>query len=137
MTRDMDLIREILLTIEESNKLPFHRDSKTNLYKKFGEQYGGQQIRYHLWLMKEKGLVHYSKTGYVYEAEVRDSGLVEEVEEEAISSLTWDGHEFLDMARDQSTWNQAKKTISEKGGSLTFDVLKGVLTQLARQTVGL
>ena len=34
--------------------------------------------------------------------------------------LTWQGHEFLDAARNEDRWNQAKKTISEKGGSLTF-----------------
>lgn len=132
MTRDMDLVRSILLTIEKSDKFSFSEQEGTELHKGFGDEYTAQQIRYHLVLLEEAGLIKYQKTGRRYQVSVNEWD-----EEEALSRLTWEGHEFIEAARDQNRWNQAKETISEKGGSLTLDVLKGVLTQLARQAVGL
>jgi Hypothetical protein (DUF2513) len=44
--------------------------------------------------------------------------------------LTWDGHEFLDAARDDTRWQKAKRYIVEKGSGLSFEVLQGVLMKL-------
>lgn len=137
MKRDMDLVREILLTIEGSEKSFFHLDKSADPYRRFSGEYTGAQIRYHLGLLKEAGLVRYSKTGHTYEVEVKDTGLVQEVEEKAISRLTWQGHEFLDAARNETMWQKAKKLVQEKGGALTFDVAKAVLAQVALKQVDL
>lgn len=120
MKRDMDLARQILLAVEER---PYQSGSGFTLTHKEIE---AETLDYHVMLLHEAGLIEATNTTYLGGKTVW-----------RIKRLTWQGHEFLEAARDQSTWNQAKKTISEKGGSLTFDVLKGVLTQLARQTVGL
>jgi hypothetical protein len=44
-------------------------------------------------------------------------------------SLTWKGHEFLDLARDQKRWNQAKIAIG-KVGSAPISVWIKVLQDL-------
>lgn len=51
--------------------------------------------------------------------------------------LSWEGHEFLDAARDPSRWAKAIKKSKEAAGTLSFEVLKQLLAQLMRESVGL
>ena len=46
--------------------------------------------------------------------------------------LTWNGHEFLDAARNDSIWNKAK----EKASSMNFELLKELLLSMTRQQLG-
>jgi hypothetical protein len=118
MKRDMDLAREILMEIE---KFPMVQNYTLNV-----KGYEEQEVVYHIILLKEASLIEAAteqdNSGKLY-AEPR--------------RLTWQGHEFLDNARDDTNWQNAKKFVKDKGGSLTFEVIKGVLAQLARQAVGL
>jgi hypothetical protein len=43
--------------------------------------------------------------------------------------MTWDGHEFLEKARDDNRWGQAKVIMAKLGG-FTFDIASKVLTDL-------
>lgn len=54
-----------------------------------------------------------------------------------LTSLTWDGHDFLDAARNDGVWNQALRSILDSGKSFTFDLLKEALHQAARGALGL
>jgi hypothetical protein len=38
-----------------------------------------------------------------------------------VSRLTWEGHEFLDAARDEKRWKKAMSTVKEKGGTITIE----------------
>ena len=49
-------------------------------------------------------------------------------------SLTWKGHEFLDLARDPERWNRAKAAIAKVGGA-PISVWMKVLTDLTLQGV--
>lgn len=51
--------------------------------------------------------------------------------------LTWAGHDFLDSARDEGAWNHAKEAAAKSGGTLSFDVLKAVLTTYVKSKFGL
>jgi hypothetical protein len=46
--------------------------------------------------------------------------------------LTWQGHEFLDAARDDTRWNKAKDAMAQVGG-FVFDVAKSLLIELMKQ----
>jgi hypothetical protein len=39
-------------------------------------------------------------------------------------SLTWQGHEFLEAARNGKFWRRAKALVVKKSGALSFDLLK-------------
>ena len=118
MQRNMDLVRMILMRMEDSPS-GWARDD-------FGiKSYSPEEIRYHAHIMKQEGLVeatnvtHLGSTG-----------------PEAIPrSVTWKGHEFLDLARDQSRWNQAKATIG-KIGSAPISVWMKVLNDLMLKELG-
>jgi hypothetical protein len=119
MKRDMDLVRKILFEAEkqESGYAP----SKLEI-----EPYTEEQIRYHAYIMKEAGLVE------AVDASSWDTRSPQAI----ITRLTWQGHEFLDAARDEGIWEKAKSTIKKVGGA-TLQIWIAVLTDMLRKKVGL
>lgn len=117
MKRDMDLARRILLEIEEY-------DSARAPGIEF-DGYTAEQIGYHIGLLGEAGLLDVIDTSSM----------------NGISfipyKLTWDGHEFLDAARDEGRWNKAMQTIKEKTGTVTFGVLVAYLIALTKEALGI
>jgi Hypothetical protein (DUF2513) len=54
-----------------------------------------------------------------------------------IYRLTWQGHEFLDAALDDTRWAKARAMVKEHAGSVTVEVLKELLTGLMKTSLGL
>ncbi len=50
-------------------------------------------------------------------------------------SLTWDGHEFLELARNETRWNKAKDIMVNYVGGFVFDILKQLLITLAKEAI--
>jgi hypothetical protein len=120
MKRDMDLVRQILLKIEEHE----HGLAPRNLAI---EGYSEEQIAYHVHLMGQGGLLQV--------ADVTHTG---SASPEAIPlRMLWGGHDFLDAAREQSIWDKAKAKIAGAGASVTFEVLKAVLVGITKDALGL
>ena len=118
MKRDMDLIRAMLLAIEA--------DEHGFISKVEIPGYTQEQINYHAYLLGEAGL-----------AEVMNVTHHEGKSPEAlIRNLTWAGHEFLDSARENTIWNQAKDKINKIGGA-TLPIWIALLTELAKKQIGL
>jgi len=100
MKRDMDLIRKMLLEIE-SNEHGFAPDKIEIL------GYTQEQINYHALLLGEAGLAKIFET----------TSHGDRSPQAVVTRLTWAGHEFLDSARENQIWNQAKDTIGKIGGA--------------------
>ena len=109
----MDLIRLLLLWTESRERPAAMKD------------YSEPQILYHIQLAKEAGLldalIRLGERGDVVSAKTK--------------KLTWDGHEFLDAARDEFLWNRAKKKVSETGGAWTLEGLKIALFEIIRRNI--
>ena len=107
MKRNMDLIRAILLYVEEhddgTKSLAVNALTLPDEYRTVNEL----SFFEHIALMKERGLIE--TDGYL------------------IRRLTWEGHEFLDNSRSPEVWNAAK----ESAGHLSFGVFGSVLNHLA------
>lgn len=88
MKSDMDLIRQILLHIEERDDLGFD----------FAD-YEQQMVAYHVRLLVEAGLLHAVALTAI-DGTIHLQG--------GRTALTWSGHEFLDAARDEGRWTEAK-----------------------------
>ena len=118
MKRDMDLVRKILLRMEdESNG---HFDGRIYL-----EGYTADQIGFHVYLMIEAGLI-----------EGVDATTYDSQGPEAIPSrITWFGYDFLDACRDEGRWKKAKE-IFDRAGGVTFDMAKEILLSLMVKGVG-
>ena len=119
LKRDHDLIRKILLTIED------HPHGFAPNLKIDG--YSDEQVGYHANLLIDAGYANGSTTG----------GFGTPSPEGLITSLTWAGHEFADAARDDKLWKKAMGIVKDKGGSVTMDVLKELLTSLMKAAIGL
>ena len=117
MQRNMDLVRMILMRMEGNPSGWAPRD--------FGiKSFSSQEIGYHAHIMMQEGLIE-------------GSGVTstESAGPEAVpTTLTWKGHEFLDLVRDQERWNRAKAIIA-KVGSAPISVWMKILTDLLLKNV--
>lgn len=111
MKRNMDLARAILVALEES-------PSVSNPVEFSIPDFSDDEVTYHVKLLHQAGLI-----------EALDISGVNQAKWLPIS-LTWEGHEFLDAARDSTRWSQAKKIVLEKTGGLSFDMLQSILIKL-------
>ena len=118
MKRDMDLIREILLAIEA-----YPKSDAYDLNLSF-PGHSKDEISYQCRLLFDAGMI-----------DPKSILVAGEPDEWMIKGLTWAGHEFLEASRDDSRWNKAKKIISEKTGSFSFEILKSILMDLMRGAI--
>ena len=119
MRRDLDLIRKMLLGVE---------DAPTGFAPDLN--FGGftdAQIGYHAYLLIDAGL---AKGADITSHDSDGPNAI-------IQYLTWEGHEFADAARDESRWKKAKGMVAEKGGGITLDVMKALLISLMKTALGL
>ena len=108
----MDLIRAILLKLEEApDALPPHPFQVPG--------YDDATVGFHCHLMGEADLI-----------EAANATAFGEGRRAIPVSVTWKGYEFLDAAREDTTWNKAKGVAASVGNS-SFKILIDVLTQLA------
>ena len=116
MKRDMDLVRKILLELEDT---PYELGGFDLELK----GYSPDQISYHVMLLNEAGLIEGHDLSTYSGPKWRPK------------RLTWEGHEFIEASRDESRWEKAKNIMKEKGSGMAFDVLRSVLIQLMTKAV--
>lgn len=109
MKRDMDLVRKILLEIEEEH-------ISTAIYDLKIEGYNMETIAYHCKIMYEAGLISDYNAQYA-EGRIYSFG---------VGSLTWEGNDYLDKVRDNSIWRKTKDVIMQKGLPLVFETVKTI-----------
>jgi predicted ArsR family transcriptional regulator len=117
MKRDMELIRKILLQAEETDEEAL----VSTWFRVSG--YDDAIVASHIELLQEAGLVKAS----VVESGQAGAALAR------IFRLTWSGHDFLDSARNQTLWKKALNLVKDKLGTASFEVLKFVLVQEAKE----
>lgn len=111
MKRDFDLIRKILLAIEEQYV-------DVALYNIKIDDYDKKVVAYHCDLLYDAGLISNYKAQYA-------NGTIHLF---GVGSLTWEGHEFLDKIKSDTIWNKTKETVIHKGLPWAFDVVKDVVS---------
>ena len=109
MKRDMDLVRLILLEIEDKYR-------STAIYNLAIEGYDTATIAYHCKILYEAGLISNYKAQYA-DNEIYGFG---------VGSLTWDGNDFLEKIRDDTQWKKVKDTIAQKGLPMVIETIKSV-----------
>jgi len=116
MTRDLELIKQILLYFE--SKTDWKHEENIEI-----EGFDKKLVAYNLQLMYESGLINgeaiTSNTGRIYDV--------------IPFRLTWDGHEFLDNIKDQSRWDKIKKLVTNKGGYFSIELIKKLAFKIAEE----
>lgn len=118
MKRNMDLIRDILLSIEE---LPSGGPHQTLSVQ---GDWNGDEVTGHLRLVRNAGLVDGKIEFY------GDDILL------AIYGLSNEGHDLLDSIRDDQVWEKTKSEVGKVGGSVAIETLKAVATAVAAKILG-
>lgn len=118
MKRDMDLVRDILLALADSDEELW----STSLVS---DKYSRGIVGYHFLILDEAGLivanVHGADNDPYYIA--------------VASRLTWEGNDFLDAVRDESIWKKVRSTIGKISGGASFEVFKTVASSLALEAI--
>jgi hypothetical protein len=118
MKRDMELLRQVLLTIEADPD--FNGDKALFPFEALeGSGHSRQEIIYHLRLAEDGGLII---------AEFHQGGDV------AVRNLTSEGHDFLDSVRDPEIWRRTK-ACAVKAGGFTVDILKELAKSLIKAAI--
>ncbi len=87
------------------------------------------EIKYHLVLMDQAGLLRCER--------MRSKTDPERIIRVLPFSLTWQGHEFLDAARNDTVWNNVMKDVKSRGLSVTLSVLQSLLVSAIKGSFGL
>jgi hypothetical protein len=119
VTRDMELLRHMLLAIE-ATPLP------ANLVNLTFEGYDFPTLAAHAELLVEAGLV---------EAEVaHGDGSAAPIYVD-LHRITWQGYEFLDDARNPASWERVRALIAANTGTTSFAIIAELLKAAARSAL--
>ena len=119
MKRDLEIIRSLLLAIEECDS----PDIKTNDLLQDGDDI--DVISYHLELLLD--------ACYVDAKPLRVKGPAYPLYFSI--RLTMQGHDYLDAVRNKSVWGKTKEKLSDFASSAPLDVVKAVGTKLVLEMI--
>jgi len=115
MKHDIDLMRQILLDIENHGSDCSLKALRSEMAQATSHDLN-EQIRYHLRLLI-------------------DAGLAKEIDRTSAGTpcvrLTHAGQEFIELARSDARWGEAKWVVQEQTGGLSLTVLRALLTKWA------
>lgn len=120
MTRDMDLVRKILVAVEARNER--FRFSELTI-----DGYEPSEVSGHLEILAEAGYVEIEN----------QTSMDTSYRKFSPKRLTWDGHEFLDSVRNDSVWTEVKKKVTSQGGALPLEVIKALAIAALKAHLGL
>jgi hypothetical protein len=119
MTRDWDVIREILTRLESLTSTQEVLEPGSLL------GFAPEHVSYQIALLIEAGLVE-GNCSRSLNAPMHCYAF----------RLTWAGHEFLDQIRSETAWKRIKALLKEKGIDLSFDTIKVAAGTLIKQILG-
>ncbi len=125
MKRDMDMVRDLLLKVEDGQKVFETASSEDAELLGFEpdtvlSQEDADKIAGHLILLEEADFI-------VVEGRMGGGSVL-------VDRLTWRGHEFLDTIRDDEVWAQTKQT-AKKAGTGAIEFVWGIAKEIAKAEV--
>lgn len=117
LKRDMDLIRKILLAIEEKYE-PGMKAISEHKFHVYGYDY--TTICEHCHLLYQKGFVN----SYM---PIRFAG---EGTSCHVGNITYEGYDFLEAIRDEKVWNKVKDTISKENLPSDIGTIKAIANKV-------
>jgi len=123
MKRDLDLVRQILLTVEEAK--PGQQIDLEDFRKELPERL--DEVSAHVELLDEAGYLD-----AIISQELTPSG----PRQFFITKIEWAGYDYLDAVRDAGIWAKTKEKLKSVGGGTTLDIAKAVATKLITDSLG-
>ena len=122
MKRDLNLIRNMLLRIEELDPTK-HKITINNFLDLCDNP---SVISLHIELLIDNDFIETSEPIYC-----------DTIKDFLIYRLTSYGYDYLDSVRDLSIWNKTKHKLLDVGGSATLDIVKSVATSIIKARLGI
>lgn len=119
MKCDMDLIRKILIMVEDNVGEPIINPDIAG--------YDSDNVGYQVCLLLEAELIK----GDIDETCDGHFGAV------VLYRLTWEGHQFLASIKNDNVWRKVKKNVFSKAKSLPFDVVRTIALKMIEESLGL
>jgi hypothetical protein len=121
----MELIRRILV-LAEDQPVPKEGDAPDSSFLSV-DGYDDVTVARHVELLEEAGLVRANLF------EIDSFGVIGA----RVERLTWQGHEFLDAAKNDTVWQRTMAVVKDKGGSVPFGVFQEIMVGVAKIVFGL
>lgn len=119
MKRDMELVRNILLKIENNTI-----KNTNDLLDEHAIKEDREILVYHLSML------------------IDQAGLVKGIPAHSFANkdwlditLTWEGHDFLSNIQDSNVWSKVLKKLSSVGGSASLDVVKEIAKKIVVESL--
>jgi|SRR5690625_4074731 len=125
MKLNHDCVRHLLLAIEKHTTVSKHLNHDEILKLSELEPYDDEIIIYTAQKLNEAGFINGTFDFFM-----------DDMPHIAISSLTYEGHNFLDTIRDHKVWRKTKETAS-KLSSVSITVMSEIGVSIARGILGL
>lgn len=109
MRRDLDLIRRILITIEESER---GYGNISVLAKKMGEDFN--KVCFHIQLLVENGYMNGEATYFSGNPQVIYY----------MHGITFAGYDYLDSIRNDTIWERTKEKLQTFGSAASLEVVR-------------
>lgn len=121
MKRDLDLIRYILIGIEDSVSTKLTIDDFVN------DDYDAHTISFHISLLLDYGYIEANKFNVIGQ----------NYQQYLIKRITSSGYDYLDSIRDSNVWSKTKESLKVVGGSASLEVIKAIAGKVALGFLGL
>ena len=121
MKRDMDLIRRILLHVEQEQK----GEDRCEIHLDHFKGYSKDELKYNIRLLMSAGYLDFG------DVTTQDWNTYQ------IGFISWEGHEFLDSVRSDGVWSEVRKKVSKLGGEVPIDLIKMVAIEIMKGLVDL
>lgn len=125
MKRNLDLLRNILIAIEESENFPQAFDNIAHLSKALNYT-DLNTISYHISLLADCNYIEYIKFETIGPSYV----------DYAIIRLTSQGHDFLDNIRNDTVWNKTQEELQKYGEGAALEIVKLIAGKIFLRLTG-
>lgn len=124
MKRDLDLIRQIMLTLEEKMEYGKNFKSAQLIEVMQDKTLSVEKLAYHLGLLVENDLIR-----------AKEHKFSNDPTQYLINTITSTGQDFIDTIRQDTTWNKIKEKASSIGG-FTLPLLIDIGTEYLKKQIG-
>ena len=125
MKRDLDLLRKILLAIENADEFYYY-----NWIQHLASDIGCSNLElvsFHVSLLVDND--------YIEVLDISCCGI--NYDDYMIKRLTADGCDYLDNIRNDTIWNKTKEVISNIGGTSALDIVKSIAGKIILNQAGI
>ena len=126
MKRDLDLIREIMLVLEDKMEYDKNFQSAHLIEVIQDKTLSAEKLAYHVGLLVENDFIKAKEYKY-------QSG---EPTDYLINTITSQGQDFIDTIRQDTTWNKIKEKTSNIGG-FTLSLLVDIGKEYLKKQIGI